>query len=203
MASSIPSSGAEYRALLLEPNWVANADPSLLRNAVHALCWAPAQTAIEAITRDPVACDKVLAVVKVVAAELQSRASAAAAAVEELSGLFDRAEDYREAKREHLRIKQRCSAALRISAACRAAAATAHEQITAYARSYEKGLLTLARAVADHRDGFNPDDATEADRQLWATLDEIEVPRRSAEAPVAITEVLALIDASIARKNAA
>lgn len=143
--------GDVYRAKMADLNWVANADAVQLRAAVHALCWRNVRSTLDAIASDSRIAAKVLVVSRGVRDELAARADAAVDDADERQSL-----------------RRRLASAEAIVSSCHAAV-----QLAAWQPS-PPDEQELIDAISRHRRKIDPDDACEADMQLWKVLDRIE-----------------------------
>ncbi|MFA5709934.1 hypothetical protein [Mycolicibacterium sp.] len=161
--SGSASAGDEFRAKLLDLDWVRSAGPAELRAAVHALCWRANRATIDGLCTDAGVAEKVLITASGVAAELDSRIDTVAASIAENPEPTTLAD----LQRERTALLRRKSSAETLTAACDAAVqfdrlSSAHRSVPA---------SELAAAIAEHRRRVRPCGATEADNDLWRVLD--------------------------------
>lgn len=159
-APTVRSGGDKFRAKMADLNWVAGANAVELRAAVHALCWRSSRTTIDDLARDPAIAAKVLIVARGVADELDIRMDATDPSMTD----------------EHRALRRRRSSAESLISTCDAAVQFAKLD------SDKHSSHDLAAAITRHRRRIGPDDACEADLELWRALDERPVksvsPRR-------------------------
>lgn len=154
---SARTSGDEFRAKLSDLDWIAAADAVQLRAAVHALCWRSVRSTVDRIASEARIAEKVLIVARGVRDELDARIEAADEATHDDRRTLLRRRAVAES------IVTTCDSAVRLSA-LRPTAPDAQE---------------LAAAIARHRRSIDPDDACDADRELWKVLGRTEyLPQR-------------------------
>lgn len=197
-ADDMEHGGDYYRQQMRDLEWVRNAPLPVLRRAVYALCRHCDLATVEAIAADPTARDRVLATARQIATELHSWRATYAERLEQLRGDWSRSDEYRKADGAHRGTKQRITQVNRIIVTCKTAAA-ASAGTESREELAQKAAIAFAQAVAEHRRSFHPEDATEDDRKLWATLDRIRLPHGYSDTRSAAT-VLALMDAKANEK---
>lgn len=149
--------GDQFRAKLADLNWVADADAVELRAAVHALCWRSSRAVIDGLASNPAISAKVLIVARGVKDELDTRLRAVDASMSD----------------DKAALLRRRAAAESIVSVCDAAVQFA-------ALESSGSGPDLAAAIADHRRRIAPEDACDADLELWRALDRpvVSLPRR-------------------------
>lgn len=161
------SGGDFYRARLCDLDWIRESGSGELRAAMHALCWRPRRATIDGFSTDTLVAQKVLITARGVAAELDARTDAVAA------GIANRpSDDSRDLLlREQSSLQNRRAAAQSVIVACDAA--LQFERINASTRP-KRSADELVAAIAQHRRRIHPDDASQADLDLWRVLDGAE-----------------------------
>ncbi|BBY53948.1 hypothetical protein H7J07_04765 [Mycobacterium koreense] len=145
------SVGDEYREHLTDLDWVRDADAVQLRVALHALCWRCERSTVDAFASDPVIARKVLIVARGIRDELEARIKAAR----------------EEGSKNVMSLLRRRASAETIVSTCDAAI-----QLRAVTGGGGQRGDELMRAIARHAEAIAPEDACDADRELWRVLEE-------------------------------
>ena len=194
--------GDEFRAKLLDLDWIREAGPIELRHAMHALCWRFHRETVDGFSRDPFVAEKMLITARGVKGELDAKLAKVGARLDAEDIDADEVNELREERSALLRRK---AAADTVIATSRA---TVEFHRPAVGRHSERervavaAAVALGRAIATHREQVDADEACEADEQLWAVLDTASVPDgRTGTLPV--RQLIGRIDAAEYSRNVA
>lgn len=148
--ASRTSSGDAFRAKLRDLDWVRQAGPVELRPAVHALCWRINRATVDGLCADPAVAEKILATAGGVRLELDAHLAATA-----------------DGEQRTALLRRRTSVDV-VIAACRTT--------VEFHRSRDgRAAVTLAHAIATHRNQLHDNIVRDADIELWQVLDAVEV----------------------------
>ncbi|KMV15985.1 hypothetical protein ACT17_23140 [Mycolicibacterium conceptionense] len=194
--------GDEFRAKLLDLDWIREAGPIELRHAMHALCWRFHRETVDGFSLDPFVAEKMLITARGVKGELDAKLAKVGA---RLDAEDVDANELSELREERAALLRRKAAADTVIATTRATVEF-HRPVVGRHSERERvavaAAVELGRAIATHREQVHPDEACEADERLWAVLDTASVPDgRAGTLPV--QQLIGRIDAAEYSRNVA